>query len=367
MAPRPGFEPGTCPLGGGRAIQLCHRGKRTPFWHSILSPPDQSNNVMKAVVCERLDGFESLVYRDIDEPGDPNETQIKVAIKARGVSFTDILTTKGEYQTKTDLPFPVGGEGAGLVTTIGSQVKNFKPGDRVLVPGGCVEQVLVDSQQATLLPSNVDLDSAASFRSNYLTALVALQRAQLEAGETLLVHGAAGGVGLAAVDLGKLMGARVIATASSDEKLKVVDSLGANHLLNYSKGGFREKVKDLTNGQGADVIYDPVGGEVFEESMRCIAPFGRILIVGFTSGKPALAKTNHLLVKDAQIIGFTIGGFKKHAPEKAKRNESTLMDWLGSKRIHPYISHRFPLKETVDALRLITQRKVIGKVLITND
>ena len=237
----------------------------------------------------------------------------------------------------------------------------------MLVPGGCVEQVLVDSQQATLLPSNVDLDSAASFRSNYLTALVALHRAQLEAGEPLLVHGAAGGVGLAAVDLGKLMGARVIATASSDEKLKVVDSLGANHLLNYSKGGFREKVKDLTNGQGADVIYDPVGGEVFEESMRCIAPFGRILIVGFTSGKPALAKTNHLLVKDAQIIGFTIGGFKKHAPEKAKRNESTLMDWLESKRIHPYISHRFPLKETVDALRLITQRKVIGKVLVTND
>ena len=168
----------------------------------------------------------------------------------------------------------------------------------MLVSAGCVEQVVVEAQRATVIPKATDLESAATFRSNYVTAFYALQRGRLTPGETLLVHGAAGGVGLAAVDVGKLMGATVIATAGSDDKLAVVGELGADHLINYSNG-FRDQVKELTDGRGADVIYDPVGGDVFDESMRCIAPFGRILIVGFTGGRPALAKTNHLLIKDA--------------------------------------------------------------------
>ena len=178
------------------------------------------------------------------------------------------------------------------------------------------------------------------------------------------MHGAAGGMGLAAVDLGKLFGARVIATASSDDKLAVVKSLGADHTINYSEG-FRDAVKELTGGRGADVIYDPVGGDVFDESMRCIAPYGRILVVGFTSGRPALAKTNHLLVKDAQVIGYTMGGLGRHDPERARRNAAVLMDWLAHGKITPHISHRLPLEQTVDAYQLLVDRKVVGKVAVT--
>jgi len=239
-------------------------------------------------------------------------------------------------------------------------------GDAVLVGAGCVEQVVVEAQRATVIPEGTNLESAASFRSNYVTAFYAMQRGRLTPGETLLVHGAAGGVGLAAVDVGKLMGATVIATAGSDDKLAVVGELGADHLINYSSG-FRDEVKELTSGKGADVIYDPVGGDVFDESMRCIAPFGRILIVGFTGGRPALAKTNHLLIKDAELIGFTIGGLARNDPVWARRNQEVLMQWLASGRIHPYISHRLPLERTAEALNLITNRKVIGKAIIIND
>ncbi len=187
--------------------------------------------------------------------------------------------------------------------------------------------------------------------------------ARLKPGETLLVHGAAGGVGLATVDIGKLLGARVIATARSPERLAVCTQLGADHVIDYS-GGFRDKVLELTGGRGADVIFDPVGGDVFDESMRCIAPFGRILIVGFTGGRPGVAKTNHLLVKDAEVIGFTIGGLNRLDPEWARRNLEALVGWLGAGRIHPYHSHALPLAKATEALQLIVNRDVIGKVLL---
>ena len=320
---------------------------------------------MKAVLCETLDGPESLVVRDIPEPAAPQPGEVRVHVQARSISFTDILMSKGEYQVKPDLPFVVGGEGAGEVIELGSEVLNLKIGDKVMVGAGCVEQVVIDAKRALKIPGSADLAAAASYRSNYSTALYALQRGRLQAGENLLVHGAAGGVGLAAVDVGKLLGARVIGTASSDEKLQVVTEMGADEVINYSDG-FRERVKELTNGKGADVIYDPVGGDVFDESMRCIAPFGRILIVGFTSGRAALAKTNHLLIKDAELIGFTIGGLMRHAPDWSERNHKLLLDWLGSRRIRPYVSHRFPMEQIVEALSMITQRKVIGKILIEN-
>ena len=179
------------------------------------------------------------------------------------------------------------------------------------------------------------------------------------------MHGAAGGVGLAAVDVGKAFGARVIATASTSEKRAVAMEMGADHVIDYSTG-FREEVKALTGGRGANVIYDPVGGDVFDESMRCIAPFGRILIVGFTSGRAALAKTNHLLVKDAEVIGFTIGALARHDPDWASRNADELLVWLAEGRIHPYISHRLPLEQTAEALNLIRERKVIGKAVLTS-
>ena len=321
---------------------------------------------MRAVLCERLEGPESLVLRELEDPGPPGEGQVRVHVTVRGMSFMDVLMSKGEYQVKPDLPFVVGGEGGGMVTAVGANVNGFKEGDSVLLPAGCVEDVIVDARRVTVLPDNIELAAAATFKSNYATALYALQRGRLQAGELLLVHGAAGGVGLAAVDVGKLMGAVVIATSSSDEKLRVVGELGADHLINYTDG-FRESVKELTEGRGADVIYDPVGGDVFDESMRCIAPFGRILIVGFTSGRPALAKTNHLLIKDAELIGFTIGGLMRHAPKWSESNHAVLMSWLASGRIHPYISHRIPLEEAGRALQLITNREVIGKVVVVND
>ena len=268
---------------------------------------------MKAVFCESLDGPHALVLREIPDATDPTDDEIKVHVHARGMSFTDILMSKGEYQVKPPLPFIVGGEGAGVVTAIGDAVTELQAGDHVLVSAGCVEQVTVKQSHATKIPGEVDFPVAASYRSNYATALYALQRGRLKAGETLLVHGAAGGVGLAAVDVGKLIGATVVGNASTSEKLAVVRQLGADHTIDYTDG-FRDAVKELTHGRGADVIYDPVGGDVFDESMRCIAPFGRILIVGFTSGRAALAKTNHILIKDAEAIGFTIGGLNRSDP-----------------------------------------------------
>ena len=318
---------------------------------------------MKAALCETLDGPDAVVVRDIDDPGDPGNGQIRVAVGACGVSFADVLMTRGGYQVKPPLPFVVGGEAAGRVTAVGADVGGFTVGDAVLMSAGCVEHAVMDASRATRIPAGVDIEAAASFRSNYTTALYGLERGRLRAGETLLVHGAGGGVGLAAVDVGKLMGATVIATASSEAKLAVARELGADHLIDY-RDGFREAVKDLTDQRGADVIYDPVGGDVFDESMRCVAPFGRILIVGFTGGRPALAKTNHLLIKDAEAIGFTIGALGQRDPARAARIHRTLLTWLGSGRITPYISHRVPLEQTADALKLIVNREVIGKAVV---
>ena len=318
---------------------------------------------MKAALCETLDGPDAVVVRTVDDPGDPGDGQIRVAIGACGVSFADVLMTRGGYQVKPPLPFVVGGEAAGRVTAVGAKVEDFAVGDAVLVSAGCVEHAVMDASRATRIPEGVDIEAAASFRSNYTTALYGLERGRLRAGETLLVHGAGGGVGLAAVDVGKLMGATVIATAGSEAKLAVARELGADHLIDYREG-FREAVKEATDQRGADVIYDPVGGDVFDESMRCVAPFGRILIVGFTGGRPALAKTNHLLIKDAEAIGFTIGALGQRDPARAARIHRTLMTWLGSRRITPYISHRVPLEQTADALRLIVNREVIGKAVV---
>lgn len=318
---------------------------------------------MKAVFCEKLGGPRDLVVRDVAPPGPPGGGQVKVSLEARGVSFVDVLLVAGGYHVRPELPFVPGSEAAGVVVEVGSGVEGLAEGARVLVPAGWVDEVVADAADVVPIPPHVSFESAAAFRSNYATAYYGLQRGSLQPGEVLLVHGAAGGVGLAAVDVGKLMGATVIGTASSPEKLAVVQRMGADHVIDYS-AGFRDRVRELTGGRGADVIYDPVGGDVFDESMRCIAPYGRILIVGFTSGRAALAKTNHLLVKDASVIGFTIGALGRHDPARAQRNFQVLMSWLAADRIHPYASHRLPLERAADALQLIIDRKVIGKVVL---
>jgi NADPH2:quinone reductase len=317
---------------------------------------------MKAIFCERLGDPELLVLREIESPS-PGPGEVKVGLRARGVSFVDLLTIAGQYQVKREVPFVPGSEAAGVVLETGPGVDRIAPGARVLVPGGYAEEVVVAAARVTPLPDSVTFEAAAAFRSSYCTAYYGLQRGRLQAGEVLLVHGAGGGVGLAAVDVGKLMGATVIATASTDEKLAVCKALGADHLIN-STGGFREQVKDLTGGRGADVIYDPVGGDMFEESMRAIAPFGRLLIVGFTSGRAAAVKTNHLLIKDAEAIGFTIGALARLDPVREQRNAAILMGWLAAGRIKPHVSHRLPLARAAEALALVRDRKVIGKAVL---
>ena len=317
---------------------------------------------MKVVMCERYGGPETLVVRDVPSP-EPGPGEVKIRLRARGVSFTDVLRIAGQYHVKTEPPFIPGGEAAGEVVSVGPGVTGFAPGQRVLSGGGFAEETVQRADTLIALPDTVPFEAAAAFRSNYMTAYTALMRGRLQPGETLLVHGAAGGVGLATVDVGKLLGARVIATARSPERLAVCTKMGADHVIEYS-GGFRDEVLRLTGGRGADVIFDPVGGDVFDETMRCVAPFGRILIVGFTGGRPGIAKTNHLLVKDAEVIGFTIGGLQKHDPARARHYLETLAGWLGSGRIHPYHSHALPLEKAADALRLIQNREVIGKVLL---
>ena len=274
-----------------------------------------------------------------------------------------MLRIAGQYHVKDKPPFIPGGEAAGEIVALGADVKGLAVGDRVLSGGGFAEETVQPAVSVIKLPASVAFEAAAAFRSNYTTARYALQRARLQPGQTLRVHGAAGGVGLATVDMGKLLGARVIATARSAERLEVCRKLGADHVVDYS-AGFRDQVLALTDSRGADVIFDPVGGDVFYESMRCVAPFGRILIVGFTGGRPGQAKTNHLLVKDAEVIGFTIGALNRLDPAWARRNLEALVGWLGAGRIHPYHSHALPLAKAAEALKLIVDRKVIGKVLL---
>lgn len=317
---------------------------------------------MQAVFCDKLGSPDDLVVREVPSPV-PGPGEVNVALLARGVSFVDVLMIAGQYQVKRPLPFIPGSEAAGVVLEVGAEVTHVKPGDRVLAPGGFAEEAVVEASRVTLLPDSVSFEAAAAFRSSYMTAYYAMQRGRLQAGEVLLVHGAAGGVGLAAVDVGKLLGATVIATASSPEKLTVCQQLGADHVINYTHG-FRDQVLAFTGGRGADVIYDPVGGDVFDASMRCIAPFGRLLIVGFTSGRAALAKTNHVLIKDAELIGFTIGALSRLDPDRERRNFAVLMRWLAAGRLTPYVSHRLPLEQAAEALKLLINRQVIGKAVL---
>jgi len=324
---------------------------------------------MRAIVCEKLGPPSSLVLRELPDPPEPGPGEIKVAIAARGVQFVDVLMVAGEYQTKPPLPFIPGGEGAGKVVAVGSGVTGFKVGDAVMTrhpPGSFAELATIPEDAALLVPDNLSLVQAAGFRSAYTTAYHALvQRGRLLPGEVLLVHGAAGGIGLAAVQVGKVLGATVIATAGSDEKLAVVKRNGADHTINYTHG-FRDRVKELTDGRGADVIYDPIGADVFDESMRCLNWGARILILGFVGGRAALAKTNHLLIKGASAVGVRLGGFNEFEPETAAENLRVLAEWAEAGKIVPYVSHSFPLERAADALQAIVDREVIGKCVLTN-
>jgi NADPH2:quinone reductase len=321
----------------------------------------------KAVVCRELGPPERLRLETFAAaPLKPGET--RVAIHAAGINFPDILMAAGEYQLKPELPFTPGMEAAGEVIEVGVAIEGVSAGDRVIVKmrhGAYADEAVVTPSQTIPLPRAFDYAEGATFLAAHGTAYHALiDRGQLAPSEVLLVHGAGGGVGLAAVEMGKMLGATVIAAASSEEKLAVAQAKGADHLVLYGREPFRDAVKRITEGRGADVVFDPVGGEVFEDSMRCIAWGARLLVIGFTGGI-GLARTNLLLIKGASVLGVRAGEAVRRNPALAEVRIAKLLEWAVAGKIRPHISHRMPLEDVAQAMRLLIDRKAIGRVALT--
>src|SRR5271166_742885 len=322
---------------------------------------------MKSVVCEAFGGPEVLALREVPDPPPPGPGELQIRIQARGVQYVDVLMLAGKYQFRPEPPFIPGSEGAGEIVAIGPGVGGFKPGDKVMCHqrlGAFAELANVKAEDCDLVPAALGLDQAAVFRNVYHTAYHALlQRGRLKAGDWVLIHGAAGGIGLPAIQIAKLYGATVIATASTDEKRSVCLEEGADHAIDY-QAGFRDKVMESTGGRGVDIIYDPVNGPTFEESLRCLAWGGRILILGFLGGAPALARTNYLLIKGIEAIGVRIGGLNEAHPEIAAANSEALLDLAAQGKLRPRIWRRFPLSEATEAVQALIDRKVIGKAVL---
>ena len=325
---------------------------------------------MKALVCRELsDDLSKLVFEDIKLP-DPEPDQVKIRLRAAPTCFQDYLIVQGLYQFKPAVPFTPGLEGAGEVMEVGKDVHHIKPGDRVVAGlgvGGFAEEAIATARSVRLAPVALNFAEASCYFSAYLTAYVALyRRAALQKGETLLVHGAAGGIGLAACDLGKLFGATVIATASTKEKRDMLRARGMDHVLDVTKG-FKDEVKALTGGKGVNVIYDPVNGPVYEESTRCIAFDGRILVMGFTSGEHVRARTNHILIKGYSVMGVRGGEYGRQFPDRGAENLTWVDEQAEAGLIKPYIGSTFPLEKAPDAIAMMRDRGAVGKVVVTMD
>jgi NADPH2:quinone reductase len=322
---------------------------------------------MKAIVCKTYGPPENLVLEEIDDPV-AAENEAVVQIYSASLNFPDGLQIQGKYQFQPPMPFTPGSEVGGVITSVGAGIQGFAVGDRVMATpgiGGLAEQVAVKADGLRKIPDSMDFKTAAGFAMIYTTSYYALkQRAQLQPGETLLVLGASGGVGLAAVELGKLMGAKVIAAASSDEKLDFVNRLNPDALLNYGDGELKERVKELTGGTGADVIYDPVGGDLFDQSCRCINWNGRLLVVGFASGRIPEYKANLALLKGSSMVGIFLGRFRKEEPAEYEKNFAELLDMYDAGKLKPIITESFAMTDFVDAFNVFTERKVMGKVTL---
>lgn len=319
----------------------------------------------RAVVCRELGEPESLHLEEFEsKPLDAG--QVRVAVRAAGLNYPDVLMIAGKYQHKPQLPFVPGMEAAGDVVEVASDVTEFAVGDRVMVKprqGSYTEEIVSVPGDLKLMPGTFDYAQGATFFAGHGTAYYAIvDRARIQPGETLLVHGAAGGVGLATVELGKAYGAKVIAIASTPEKLAVATARGADHVL-LSGEPFRDKVKELTDGRGADVVFDPVGGPAFEESLRCINWGARLCVIGFLQGI-GVAKTNLVLIKNASVLGVRAGEAMRRDPSLAGPRQRDLMRLAEEGRIVPHISHRLPLERWAEAMRLLLDRKAIGRVAL---
>ncbi|MBT6960236.1 MAG: NADPH:quinone oxidoreductase family protein [Rhodospirillaceae bacterium] len=320
---------------------------------------------MRAVVCHAFGSPHELTLEEVASPI-PKPDEVRVALQAWGLNYVDVLMIAGGYQLRPDLPFTPGLEAAGVIDKVGEDVEGYAVGDRVIVglrPGTLAEQVVVPAHTCLPIPGAMATDQAACFRSAFQTAYHGLvQGGRLQSGEIALIHGAAGGMGLAAVQVAKLLGATVIATANSLERLQVAKALGADHILSYGQGSFRGDVRRLTGG--VDVVFDPVGGDVFDESMRCLNWGARLVVVGFTAGRAAHAKTNHVLIKGASVVGIRAGEFARRNPVLGKENQTVLLDWARQGLVESHISHRFPFESFALALQAIADREVIGRVVL---
>jgi len=330
---------------------------------------------MRAIVCERFGGPEAVALHDDWPEPEAGPGEVKVKIAARAVQYVDVLMVAGKYQFRPEPPFVPGGEAAGEIVAVGEGVVGVKVGDKVMSrhsPGAFAEYGVCPASEIAPVPKAFSMEQAAGFRSAYTTAYHALiQRGHMLAGETLVVLGAAGGIGLAAIQMGKALGARVIAVASTEEKRKATLAAGADFAIDYgpptegNPGRFRETIKEMTDGKGADVFWDPLGGWAFEECTRCINWGGRILILGFLAGAPALAKTNHLLIKGASAVGCRVGGVSEFQPELARQNVDALIEMANAGKLDPLVTAVLPLAEADKALQMLIDRTAIGKVVLT--
>jgi NADPH2:quinone reductase len=323
---------------------------------------------MRAVLCKEFGGPDKLVVEDVPAPA-LREGAVRLQIHAAGINFADLLLVSGQYQEKPPLPFIPGAEAGGVIMEVGAGVTNLKAGDRVMAlagTGAFAEEAVIDAGRIFPIPAKMDFASAAGFPVTYGTSHGAFDwRAHLKPGEWLLVLGAAGGVGLTAVEIGKAMGAQVIACAGGEEKLAVAKNHGADHLIDYSREDIRARVKEITVGHGADVVYDPVGGDAFDASLRSIAWGGRIIVIGFASGRIPQIPANIVLVKNIDIIGFYWGSHQTRKPELLRQSFAQLFRWFEEGKLKPHVSEKVDLKDAGRALELLRQRKSTGKVVLT--
>ncbi|MDH4175397.1 MAG: NADPH:quinone oxidoreductase family protein [Betaproteobacteria bacterium] len=322
---------------------------------------------MKALLCKQFGPPGSLVLEDVPSP-QPGASEVVIRVKAASVNFPDVLIIQGKYQFKPPLPFSPGSELAGVVKEVGADVHNVKPGDKVIAYttfGAFAEEAKIDAGRLLPMPEGMSYEAAASFVLTYGTTDHALRdRGHLRAGETLLVLGAAGGVGVAALEIGKALGARVIACASSDDKLAVCRQHGADETINYGTEDLRERLKALTAGKGVDVIYDAVGGPYTEPAFRSIAWRGRHLVIGFAAGDIPKLPLNLPLLKGASVVGVFWGDFTRREPQAFAESARQLARWYGEGKLKPHVSATFPLEKAADAMNLLASRKAKGKVVV---
>ena len=322
---------------------------------------------MKAIVCEAYGGPEVLAWREVPDPPPPGPGEVLLRLLARGVQYVDVLMAAGTYQFRPEPPFIPGSEAAGEVLAVGPGVSRFRPGEPVMSRhrlGAFAERAVVPESACEPVPAGLTLEQAGVFRAAHATAYHALlQRGRLASGEWVLIHGAAGGIGIAAIQVAKLNGARVIATAGTEAKRAACLDEGADHAIPYA-GGFLDAVKALAGGRGVDIVYDPIGAGVTEDSLRCLAWGGRLLILGFLGGGPANIRSNYLLIKGIEAVGVRIGGLQEANPALAEANARELARLAGEGKLRPRISHRFPLEHAAEALRAVMAREVIGKAVL---